>query len=152
MLRPRKIHSLALSPNLARSVTGTCDSTRQPKGCSSSRRDGFAELVGGNLQAAKNFFENQYLTKISPTDPAAIRYAVTYGLAEVRRRDGKLREAELLFATVAAIDYSNRDRVAAALVGQAQCAKSIADSDSNARFKALLQTVIKDYGDTPAAR
>lgn len=114
-------------------------------------RDGYAELVGGNLQAAKAFFENQY-RKTSPTDPAAVRFSTLLGLAEVRLLDGQLREAEMLFAKVAALDYADRDRVALALIGQAKSTVALKDSDSAARSKKLLSRVIEQYGDTPSAR
>jgi hypothetical protein len=55
------------------------------------------------------------------------------------------------FAKVSALDHTDRDRVARALVGLADVTLKLADSTANADAKKWLGTVAELYGDTPAA-
>ena len=142
------ISELEAAPNPAQA--GALATLQNLRGVARVGQDGFAELVGGNLQSAKNYFADK-VQNVGPTTPPAERFAALLGLARAELAEGKLRDAEFRFAQVAALDYTDRDRVAEALVGQAECAQKIGGPDAAAESKALLALVLEQYGETPAA-
>ena len=109
--------------------------------------EGFVLLAAGSSAQARTFFQRQLGDANGNT---AQRYGARLGLAEAMLADGDVRQAMIEFATVSAIDHTDRDRVARALVGLAECALRLPDSDGRQNAKNWLQTVRTDYGDTPA--
>lgn len=109
--------------------------------------EGFCMLAGESLAQARTFFQGK-LTNAG--DNLAQRFGATLGLAEVHLADGKHRDAQLAFAEVCALDHTSRDRVARALVGLAKASLELPDSSGPADAKARIQTVLCEYGDTPA--
>jgi TolA-binding protein len=81
----------------------------------------------------------------------ALRFGATLGLAEALLAEGKAREAQFLFARISALDYTDRDRVARALVRMAEAAKALADPDYKKQAQAWLGDVLERFGDTPWA-
>lgn len=113
--------------------------------------EGFRELIGGNPKSARTFFQGE-LSRADASSPPELRFACELGLAEADFAESKLREAQLRFARVAALDHTNRDRVARALLRQAQCAKQLADPEWKSQASAWVGVLIQEYGDTPWAR
>ncbi len=109
--------------------------------------DGFCLLAKGSVSQAKTFFTG-HLSGANGNAP--LRHGARLGLAETLLAEGKLREAQVQFAQVSAIDHTDRDRVARALVGLAQCSLKLSDKNANASAKRSLETVRDNYGDTPS--
>lgn len=109
---------------------------------------GFVELAGGNARQATTFFQGK-LTGKDQSD--TLRYAASYGLAQALLAGGKLREAQLEFARVSALEHSDRDRAALAQVGLADVTLKLADPDATPQARAWLEGVIQSQGDTLAA-
>lgn len=110
--------------------------------------EGFCLLADGDTARAVSFFEAR--VGGSSANPAE-KYTAHLGLARALLQDGKLRGAQLQFATVAALDYTSRDRSAEALVGLADCSIQLGDADAAASARKWLNQVKESYGDTPAA-
>jgi len=110
--------------------------------------EGFCLLADGQNAQARTFFQGQ-LSAAGKAN-AAQRFGAQLGLAEALLADGNARQAEIEFAQVSAIDYTDRDNVARALVGLAECALQLSDADGRQQAKVWLQTVRDQYGDTPA--
>ena len=106
-------------------------------------------LASDNASQAMNFFRAQ-LANAGSDAPAALRFGARLGLAEALLSSDKVREAQIEFARVAALDHTDRDNVARALVGQARCALQTSDSGARANARAWLETVTSQYGDTPS--
>lgn len=106
--------------------------------------EGFCLLASGSVSQARTFFQGQ----ISGAEGnAARRFGARLGLGQVLLAEGNARGAELEFAQVSAIDHTNRDRNAQALVGLAESAIQLqARSDA----KLWLEAVTQQYADTPA--
>jgi TolA-binding protein len=109
--------------------------------------EGHCLLASGSTSQAKTFFQGQLN---SASRSGAQRFGARLGLAEALFAEGRFREAEIEFAKVSAIDHSDRDRVARALVGLAECALQLADTSGRQMAKTWLQTVQQRYGDTPS--
>lgn len=112
--------------------------------------DGYAELVGGNVNQARTFFEG-VLRRVKSSDPANLRFGAVFGLGETLLTEGKTREAQFRFAEVSAIDHTDRDRVAQALLRQAECSQKLVDADFKAQSIRWLTAIVEEYGDTPSA-
>jgi len=142
----------ALDARLA-TFDGSDDRRRELEALRAEARlaEGFRELVGGNPKSARVFFQGE-LSRADDDAPAALRFACELGLAEADFAEGEYREAQLRFAKVAALDHTNRDRVARALLRQAQCAQELADGDWKPQAKAWLTVLTQEYGDTPWAQ
>jgi outer membrane protein assembly factor BamD (BamD/ComL family) len=111
--------------------------------------EGFCLLAGNQSAQARTFFEG----KARRADaPAAEQYAARLGLAEALLAEGKLRDAQVEFAAVAALDYTSRERQARALVGLADTTQKLQDSDATTQARRWLKLVTGSFGDTPAAR
>jgi tetratricopeptide (TPR) repeat protein len=110
--------------------------------------EGFAELAAGNAQTALTFFQNQERA-LAPDSSDTLRYCVLLGLGESLLADVKPREAQLALAQVSALDHSSPDRVARALLRQAEAGVLL--SDPRESIQPLLQTIDRSYGDTPWA-
>lgn len=109
--------------------------------------EGFWLLASGSVSQAKTFFQGQ----LNGTDvSAARRFGAQLGLAEALLAEGDARGASLAFAEVSAIDYTDRDRVARALVGLVRCARKLGGPQDLKDAERWLATVKEQYGDTPA--
>ncbi len=106
--------------------------------------EGYCLLAAGSLSQAKTFFQGQ-LSGADGSPPR--RFGAQLGLGEVLLAEGNSRAAQIEFAQVSAIDHTDRDRVARALVGLARAALVLSARDD---AKLLLDTVRTQYGDTPA--
>ena len=109
--------------------------------------EGYCLLAAGSTSQARTFFQRQ-LGDARVTD--AQRFGAQLGLAEALLAEGDARRAQIEFASVSAIDHTDRDRVARALVGLAECAVRLSDADSRQDAKLWLQTVRDQFGDTPS--
>lgn len=107
--------------------------------------EGYCLLAAGTLSQAKTFFQGQ----ISSAEKQAARlFGARLGLGEALLAEGNARAAQLEFAQVSAIDHTDQDRTARALVGLAESALALnAKNDA----KLWLETVRTQHGDTPAA-
>ncbi|MCP3918267.1 MAG: hypothetical protein GY711_22175 [bacterium] len=110
--------------------------------------EGFCILKGGDAAAARTFFEGRLA---NPGASSAERYAAMLGIAESYRRQNKNRNAQIEFAKVSALDHTDRDRAARALVGLADATLQLADSDAKGSARTWLTQVTEVYGDTPSA-
>ena len=111
--------------------------------------EGFCLLAKNNLSQAKTFFQGQ----LNESDlSSAQRLGAQLGLAETLFAEGNYREAQIGFARVSALDHAKRDRVARALVGLAECALKLTDTDGRKNAKRWLDIVRDQYGDTPSAK
>lgn len=111
--------------------------------------EGYALLASGQMSQAITFFESRKPSAIK--NRGTQRFGVSLGLAEALFASDRKREAQIHFAEVSALDYVDRDRVARALVGQAQCSIDLQDKDSSEAARALLQEVLSAFGDTPSS-
>jgi len=109
--------------------------------------EGFCLLAKGSTSQAKTFFTGRL---DGANGNAPLRHGARLGLAEALLAEGKVREAQIQFAQVSAIDHTDRDRVARALVGLAQCSLKLSDKNANQKAKRSLETVRDHYGDTPS--
>jgi len=107
--------------------------------------EGYCLLAAGTLSQAKTFFQGQ----ISSAEKQAARlFGARLGLGEALLAEGNARAAQLEFAQVSAIDHTDQDRTARALVGLAESALALnAKNDA----KLWLDAVRTQHGDTPAA-
>jgi len=109
--------------------------------------EGFCLLARGATSQARTFFTGRL---DGANGNAPLRHGARLGLAEALLAEGKVREAQIQFAQVSAIDHTDRDRVARALVGLAQCSLKLSDKNANQKAKRSLETVRDHYGDTPS--
>jgi len=108
--------------------------------------EGRCLLASEELGKAKTFFQGQ----LDAAEDSALRFGAELGLAETLLAQGETREAQLAFARVSALDHTDRDRVARALTGLAQCALELPDSNGRANAESWIEIVRERYGDTPA--
>ncbi|MEO6708504.1 MAG: hypothetical protein ABIP42_02950, partial [Planctomycetota bacterium] len=101
--------------------------------------DGFSELATGNSAQAAVLFRGKLGSKAGMSD--TIRYGAAFGLAQALQTTGKLREAQLEFAKVSALEHNDRDRAAAAVVGLADTTLKLADPDATPQARAWLEGV-----------
>jgi tetratricopeptide (TPR) repeat protein len=106
--------------------------------------EGFCLLATGSLSHAKTFFQGQLSG--AETNPVR-RFGAKLGLGEVLLAEGNARAAQLELAQVSAIDHTNKDRTARALVGLAECALKL---QSRSDAKLWLEAVRTEHGDTPS--
>jgi len=111
--------------------------------------DGYSELASGNARQAVSFFQTKLAGKTGLSD--TLRFSASFGLAQALAAEGKLREAQLQFAKVSAMEHNDRDRAAAAQVALADATIKLGDPDASLQARALLESVTQHQGDTPAA-
>lgn len=110
--------------------------------------DGFVLLASKQATQAQSFFQ----ARLQATDrPDALRFGAMLGLGEAYVAQGELRKAQLEFARVASIDYTDRDRTARALLGLAETMSRLGDTNGKAQAKARLTAITESFGDTPYA-
>jgi tetratricopeptide (TPR) repeat protein len=110
--------------------------------------EGWCLVASGSATQAIRFFEARVGR---PELGSAGRSSARLGLAEALLADSQARKAQLAFAEVSALDHTSRDRVARALVGLADSALRLADSDAKANARLWLTKATDQYGDTPSA-
>jgi tetratricopeptide (TPR) repeat protein len=116
--------------------------------------EGFAELAAGNFRQALTFFEGKVNPKANGNTRSGsdtLRFGATLGLGEALFEAGRVREAQMNFARVAALDHTDRDHSARALLRLAECTQKLVDPDYQANACAWCSTVVDQYGDTPWA-
>ena len=112
---------------------------------------GFVDVASSQFDQAITFFNGQKTTAQSSKNSTAL-YGATYGMGLALFGKGETRKAQLQFAAVSALDYTDQDRSAAAKLGLARCYIQLGDSDGIATSRALLQEIIEQFGTTPSAR
>lgn len=111
--------------------------------------EGFALLANGQVRQAESFFQAR-LQNPTAVD-ARTRFGAMLGMAETHMADRNYSAARVLFARVAAIDFTDRDRGARATLRLAQATIELKEPDSPARARKWLDEVAGKFGDTPAA-
>jgi len=111
-----------------------------------SLAEGWGMLADERWGQAATFFSG----KARADAPARLRNMARLGQAQALLGQGNAREAQIQFATVSAM-ATDRDTIAAALVGLAKATTELGDSDAKERVRAWLTSCIEQYGDTPAA-
>jgi outer membrane protein assembly factor BamD (BamD/ComL family) len=111
--------------------------------------EGFVLLASQQGRQAETFFKGQL--QQSKEGPAALRYGAMLGLGRAYFDQEKYREASVQFATVAAIDYTDRDRTAGALLHFAETQIKLGDKDGPTQAKIRLTQILESFGDTPSA-
>ncbi|MFT7668470.1 MAG: TolA-binding protein [Planctomycetota bacterium] len=111
--------------------------------------EGFVLLAANQARQAETFFKSQLQS--SEGGPAGLRYGSMLGLGQAYLAQDKFREASVEFATVASIDYTDRDRSARALLLLAETMTKLGDSDGVSQARKRLNVIIKTFGDTPSA-
>lgn len=112
---------------------------------------GFVDVASSQYDQAITFFNGQKTTAQSSKNATAL-YGATYGMGLALLGKGETRKAQLQFAAVSALDYTDNDRSAAAKLGLARCYIQLGDSDGVATSRALLKEIIEQFGTTPSAR
>lgn len=116
--------------------------------------EGFALLAGGNSSRAVDFFREQLNGAATASDEssrlstAALTFGARLGLGLSLAKEGQYRQAQIELAIVSSLDHTDRDRVARALLGLAECALNLPDSDSRSQARAWVETVLNQYSDT----
>lgn len=110
--------------------------------------EGFSELAAGNSGPALTFFTNQQ-RGLGDSSSDALRYGTLLGLGESLLAEGRTREAQMTLAKVSALTHSDRDQVSRALLRMAEAGAALGDPRDSQRI--LLETVVQQHGDTPAA-
>jgi len=113
--------------------------------------EGFVLIAAGQHNQAVPFFQARLQGADGGTDPN-LRFGATLGLAEARFGKREYEAARELFAEVAALDFTDGDRRARALVMLAECYLNLPSADSKAEARKRLTVVSEHYGDTPSAR
>lgn len=111
--------------------------------------EGFALLANGQVRQAESFFQAR-LQNPTAVD-ARTRFGAMLGMAETHMADRNYSAARVLFARVAAIDFTDRDRSARATLRLAQASIELKEPDSPARARKWLDEVVGKFGDTPSA-
>ena len=107
--------------------------------------EGFVLLAAGSDGQARAFFDQQ---STDDSSPAALRFGVHLGNGLVELAEGHYRRAQFELATVSSIDHTDRNHAARALIGLAQTALNLPDTDGRKQAKVWLQSVLDHYPDT----
>lgn len=110
--------------------------------------EGFSMLAEGRASNARAFFESQI--NAAGDAGSALRNGARHGLAEALFVEGRFREAQLEFAAVSGLDYTDRDRVARCLLGMARCSLSLGESNATSQARKWLEALRDHHGDTPS--
>lgn len=112
--------------------------------------EGYLLIAGGQPGQAETFFEARL--RNADKAGATTRFGAMMGLAEAYAAGHKSAEARVLFARVASIDFTNRDRTARALLRLAQTTVELKEPESAANARKWLNDIVTYYGNTPSAR
>lgn len=113
--------------------------------------EGFCLLVDGQTDQAMSFFEGK-ASNPSDTSNGSARGGALLGLGEALLEKGRHRQAQIEFAKVTTVDYSNRDHRARALLGLARASMKLGDPSSAEETKRYLSSIMTQYTDTPASQ
>ncbi|MFT7484325.1 MAG: TolA-binding protein [Candidatus Paceibacteria bacterium] len=111
--------------------------------------EGFVLLASEQARQAETFFNSQIAG--SKDQPSALRFGAMLGLGMAQTAQAKHREASVNFATVASIDFTNRDRSALALLHLAETMIQLGDKGATGAARLRLTALIDSFGDTPSA-
>jgi len=111
-----------------------------------SLTEGWGMLADQRWGQAATFFSGKVRGDTTP----GLRNAARLGHAQALLGQGNTREAQIQFATVSAM-ATDRDTIAAALVGLAKSSMDLEDADTKESVRSWLTSCIEQYGDTPAA-
>jgi TolA-binding protein len=111
--------------------------------------EGYVLIANEQASQAESFFQSRLQNADSAG--ATMRYGAMMGLGEAYRAENKYNEARVLFARVSAIDFTNRDRSARALLRLAQTTLDLKEPDATARARKWLTELVESFGDTPSA-
>lgn len=114
--------------------------------------EGYVLLAqSGQANQAKLFFSSR-ANSLSDATPE-VRFGTLFGLAKSLQAAGELSNARIEYARVAALDFTNRDRTASALLGFAECTIELQDSTNwSTEARTRLDRIVEKFGDTPAAK
>lgn len=112
--------------------------------------EGFVLIASGQARQALPFF-NARVTSANGSDPS-LRFGAQLGIGEAHLAQRDYSSARVALASVAALDHTDRDRVARALVRLADCYLNLGTTDSTSQAKRRLTYVVEQYSDTPWAR
>lgn len=112
---------------------------------------GFVDVASSQFDQAITFFNGQKTAAARTNDSTAL-YGATYGMGLALFGKGETRKAQLQFASVSALDFTDDDRSAAAKLGLARCYIKLGASDGVATSRALLNEIVTQFGTTPSAR
>jgi len=111
---------------------------------------GYVDLAAGQSKQALSFFQGR-VNSLSASSPSSLRYGACFGLGLAFAAEGKLREASIELAKVAALEPSDRDRIARATVELARVLSRLPDGDARQQACERIKDALARYGDTPAA-
>jgi hypothetical protein len=111
--------------------------------------EGFVLAASDQGRQAVAFFEGRLGDPASTL--ATARSALALGYALSLLAEERPLAAQVWFAKVTALEPTDRDRIAAALVGMARCARASEKKAENLDAGVWLAEVVAHYGDTPAA-
>ncbi|MEL6713686.1 MAG: hypothetical protein AAFU73_22360 [Planctomycetota bacterium] len=106
-----------------------------------------SKIASGDFSGARSGLERGADSASTTAGIAAARLA----LGEAHLGLGNLVDAEIEFSWVAALDHTSADRRAHANLGLAKVAKARGGDGSAEQAKVRIDTVLRAYGDTPAA-
>ena len=112
--------------------------------------EGFVLIASGQARQALPFF-NARVTSANGSDPS-LRFGAQLGIGEAHLAQRDYSSARVALASVAALDHTDRDRVARAIVRLADCYLNLGTTDSTSQAKRRLTYVVEQYSDTPWAR
>lgn len=104
--------------------------------------EGFVLLQSGSASQARAFFEEQL--SAAGTN-AAQRYGARLGLGCTGLAEEQWRRAQVELAAVSAVDYTDPERPARALVGLAEAALNLPDSDARNHARVWIEAVLQNH-------
>lgn len=111
--------------------------------------EGFVLMAAGQARQAETFFQSQLAG--SKGKASALRFGSMFGLGLAQAAQENYREASIQFATVAAIDFTDRDRTALALLHLAETAIKLGDKGATGEARKRFTVLTESFGDTPSA-
>lgn len=112
--------------------------------------EGFCMLAGAQVADAIQFFQGKQREGDSDGNSGK-RFAATLGLGEAYAANGDLRKSQIELAKVSALEYSNPDRSARALLRLAEVTLQLGGTNATSQARTWINTLTGLYGGTPAA-
>jgi hypothetical protein len=110
--------------------------------------EGHMLLAAERGSEARDFFQ----ARLDAGEVASVRGAARLGLAQALEAEGRLREAQVLYAQVSATAADGDDLVAGALLGLARTSLAGSDPGGRARARTWLEEIRDLHGDSLSAR